>query len=336
MDAPGDVPSDLRDRAGRLAEQGRWAELHEALDAVGEEDVLAGGRPLAYSYGEALFHTGRMEELSAYADRYEEAARRDSDAVGILRALNLGGIASFELGEVERARERFETLMELAEAEESNDMMARAANGLGSIAVLDGRHDEALSLFQLAEPLYARLDNLRGLAQLYHNHGICFRDLGRFDDALDAYLRASRLADSIGYDFLAGMTTAGRAEIELIREDTEYGARLARRALETVREVGDPISEAEALRVVALAGMQGGAPREEIVGHLESGLDLARETRSTLLEAELERDFGRYLAEEGSPGEGRGRLERAVELFDRVGAAGYAEEARETLAAVGG
>lgn len=336
VDARGDVPSDLRDRADRLAEQGRWAELHEALDAVGEEGVLAAGRALAYRYGEALFHTGRMEELSVWADRCEEAARRDSDVGGILRALNLAGIAAFELGEVDRARERFEKLMELAEAESSNDMMARAANGLGSIAVLAGRHDEALSIFQLAEPLYARLDNVRGLAQLYHNHGICFRDLGRYDDALDAYLRASRLADDIGYDFLAGMTAAGRAEIELIREDTEYAQRLARRALETVREVGDPISEAEALRVLALAEAQAGGSRAEIVGYFESGLELARETRSTLLEAEIERDLGSFLVGEGSPEEGRERLERAVEIFRRVGAAGYAEEARETLAALGG
>lgn len=333
-DADGELSPEV-ERADRLAEAGEWEDLHRNLHELGEESLLS-ERTLAYRYAEALFHTGRMEALADYAEAYERAARDRSDPSELLRAVNLAGIAGFELGRTDFAARRFEKLMDLAEAEDSTDMMARAANGLGSVAVLKGAYEEALSHFRLAGPLYERLGRVRGLAQLRHNFGICFRDLDRFDEAVGSFRQATQLSESIGYAFLAAMSTTGRAEVELRRGDAAYGRRLAERGLRQVRDVGDPISEAEALRVVGLAKAASPPDRSEALDDLREALRIAREANSTLLEAEVERDLAGVLLETGRAEQGRDRLRRAVELFDRVGAEAYAADARETLSGLNG
>lgn len=332
MSASGD---DLSAVADRLADAGEWDELYRTLDEHDTQTLLS-DRTIAYRYAEALFHTGRMERLAEFAKSWEAEARERSDTSALLRAINLSGIAAFEQGSADAAARRFESLMELAEAEGSTDMMARAANGLGSVSVLKGSHEEALSYFRLAGPLYERQERIRGLAQLHHNFGICFRDLGRHDDAVGSFREATRLSESIGYEFLAGLSRAQRAEVELMKGDVDFARQLARRGLEQIRDVGDPISEAEALRVLGVAESRSGADRGEGRRHLEEALRLARRTSSTLLEGEVERDLARLLLEEGDLDEARGRLERAVALFDRAGATAYRADCRDELAALSG
>lgn len=332
-DSDGDL-SAAADRADRLADAGEWEELYRELREDDREALLA-HPTLAYRFAEALFHTGRMKSLAEHAEAWERAARSRSDPSGLLKAINLAGIAAFELGRTDVASSRFERLMDLAEAEGSTDMMARAANGLGSVAVLKGDHDEALAHFRLAGPLYERLGRVRGLAQLHHNSGICFRDLERFDDAVRSFRRASELAESIGYGFLAGLSRAGRAEVELRRGNVEFGRQLAEHGLDEIRAVGDPISEAEALRVLGLAKAAVPSDRDQGLADLREALHLARDTDSALLEGEIERDLADLLLEADDRtdrlDEGRRRLERAVELFENVGADAYAADTREKL-----
>lgn len=330
MNAPDGDLSDAVDRADRLAEAGEWEELYREFRDRDREELLS-RRSLAYRFGEALFHTGRMEELSGYAGAYETAARDRSDSSGLLEAINLAGIAAFEQGRTDFASDQFTKLMDLAEAEESTDMMARAANGLGSVAVLKGDHDGALSHFRLAAPLYERLGRVRGLAQLRHNSGICFRDLGRFDEAVRSFRRASELSESIGYGFLAGLARAGRAEVELRKGNVDFGRQLAERGLQQIRDVGDPISEAEALRVLGLAEAAAPSARDDGLRHLRDALETARSTDSTLLEGEIERDLAGLLLDDDRRDEGRERLETALEIFRRVGADAYAADVAQRL-----
>ncbi len=330
MNAPdGDLQA-AADRADRLAEAGEWEEMYGDLRGH-DREVLLTHRTLAYRFAEALFHTGRMEELSEYAEAYERAARSRSDSSGLLEAINLAGISAFELGRTDFASDQFTKLMDFAEAEDSTDMMARAANGLGSVAVLKGDHDEALSHFRLAEPLYERLGRIRGLAQLHHNSGVCFRDLERFDEAVRSFRRASELSESIGYGFLAGLARAGRAEVELLKGNVDFGRQLAERGLHQIRDVGDPISEAEALRVLGLAEAADPSTRDEGLRDLRGALETARSTGSTLLEGEIERDLAGLLLEDDRREEAGERLESALELFDRVGADAYVADVRTKL-----
>jgi tetratricopeptide (TPR) repeat protein len=324
----------LRTRAGALADAGEWPALYELLRGEDRPRLLS-HPATAYRFAESLYHTGRMEELASFSAAYEHASRLAANPNGVMRALNLGGIASFELGEPEFARARFDALMELAEANGDTDMLARAANNLGAIANLKGRRNEALAYYRLAIPLYQRLGQPRGIAQTYHNLGLSYRDMDRLDESIASYDRAIAAATELSYTPLVAMSTVGRAEAELRRGDTRLANQLAERGVQLAREVSDPISLAEALRVRGLVHCAEGQQAEGLSAFREA-IDLARETQNTLLEAEIGRDMGFELMRAGQTDEALGYLRSALERFDALGAAAEARVLTEKLDAVGG
>ncbi len=324
------VPDSLRNRAAALAADGEWIALRELLQPQPTALLLSDAR-LAYQTAEALYHTGRMAELAEYAAAWEAAAREAADLAGTMKALNLGGIAAFELGRTSDAEVRFDLLMELAEAEGDTDMLARAANNLGALANLKGRRHEAIAYYNLAIPLYQKLDQVRGLAQSHHNLGMSYRDLDRLDDSVDEYKQSVVLAYRIDYVPLVAMATTGRAESELRRGDVELSRELAVRGLQMARDVGDPISESEALRVCGLTHATHNGDPDKARQDFETALELARETGNALLEAEVERDLGRLERIDERPAEALRLLESARERFISLGAAAAAQDVTSDL-----
>lgn len=311
---------DLSRRVERLAAEGSWPELADRLDELDTGAVLA-DEGIAYLYGQALFFTGRLSELSDFAASFEASARRRTHPRGIMRALNLAGNTAFELGSVDDARTRYEKLLDLAEAEGDLAMQAHAANNLGAVANLVGRTEEALAFYQMAVPLYQRLGEERGLAQTHHNLGISYRDLGRLEDAAEAHRRAERLAMASDHHPLRFMAMAGRGEVLLRRGDARLGYELATWSLEGARALEDPATEAEALRIRALCAISLDDERSaEALGWLERSARLARSTGNRLVEAETLRDTGRLLISVGRREEAREAFGRALDLFEELGA----------------
>lgn len=326
------MAGDLERRSRRMEGDGDWSGLCELLLDAGRDEVLE-RRSLSYRLGRSLYHTGRMRELSEFAERFEGTSRSRADGRGVMQALNLGGTAHFELGETEAARERYEELQTLAEAEEDEEMLGRSAHNLGMILVLAGRVDEALGSFRLARTLYDKLGLRRPLAQLEHNLGIAHRDGGRFREAGEAYRRASALAEELEYPFLRAMATVGRAEAELLSGDARFALQLVTRGLETAEQVGDPVTTGEALRVRAGIRAAGGGDAElsDALEDTARALELAGQTGNRLLEAESERDRALLLDRLGRTEEARSALQRALTAFRDMGAAAYAGEAQERL-----
>ena len=321
-------PSDLGRRADRLAEAGDWRELHALLDGRDPDRVRSDTR-LAYRLGEALYHTGRLRDLDAFARSFATAARQRADAGGILRALNLGFIAAFELGDVARAKRRGEKMVELAEAEGDDEMLARALHNLGLADNLRGESDRALAQYRLAGPVYERIGHVRGLAQLQHNVGISCRDLGRLEEAAEAYRSAVRLARDIGYRPLTIISTAGQADVRLRQGDAAMALAVVERSVEEARDFGNPAFLAEALRVRGLARAAGPEARpKDALSDLERARELGREVGHRLLVAEIDRDMAEVLDGLGRSGEADERRTRALETFEAMGAEGEASALR--------
>jgi tetratricopeptide (TPR) repeat protein len=336
---PGEVSSGhgLRQRVESLVEEGDWAGVHESL-VDSDRGVLLADPGLAYRFAEALYFTGRIDELADFASAFEAHAQGTADIESMMRALNLAGIAAFELGRVTLARAKFDALMGLSEAELNEEMVARAANNLGAIANLKGHRHEALAYYQLASTIYQRLDVPRGLAQTHHNIGVTFRDLGQYEEASDAYAQAIRLSEGLSHEPLAAVATIGRAEAKVLQGDAELGTRMAERGLELARRIGDPLAEAEALKVRALAALEAsgretpGVPSEaSALADLETARGLAQRSGNRLLEAEVERDLGRLLIRLGRVAEGRALLERAASCLEALGATAELRALRKDL-----
>jgi tetratricopeptide (TPR) repeat protein len=324
-----------REKSDGLADDSRWSELFCFLEGVpGAERV--DDAHLAYRYGEALYHTGRMGLLASHAQAFETAARRARDVPALLRALNLKGIAAFELGVPDEAREAFEALMELSEAESDDDMLARAALNLGALANLQGNPADALAMYQLALPLFQKLGQTRGLSQTHQSLGMSYRDLEKWAEAEDAYREAMRLGTGFGYAPIVAMAAIGRSEVQVLRGDPHAALSLVEWGLQLSRQLGDPISEGTALRVRGTA--RAATDRSPVLrarGDLQQALALARSTDNLLLEAETLRDLARTADLITDTESARQHYEDAAKAFDRLGARHSVREMQDRIAALG-
>lgn len=331
MTDPGELRSSIAPKANDLAEEGRWEDLHDLLSGVERGDLLSSPQ-LSYRLGEALYHTGRIEELAEFAAEFEERARERAHPRGLMQALTLTGNAAFQLGEIETAESRWEDLLELAEAEGDEEMMAKAANNIGALTNLRGDHQRALTYYNLALPLYEKLGEVKGMAQTYPNLGITYRDLSQYEEALGAYDRASTLASRVGYEPSVILSIVGQAEIKALQDDVSVALELAERGLSRARALDNPILVSEALRVRALAKARGpDAAPDGALDDLEDAASLAEDARNSLLRAEIERDTAKVLARRGREEDARRHLESAARIFDELGASADAEDARTRL-----
>ena len=323
-----------REKADALAADSRWADLFCFLEGVPEAERVDDAH-LAYRYGEALYHTGRMGLLASHAEAFEIGARRARDVRALLRALNLRGIAAFELGVPDEARQAFEALMDLSEAEGDDDMLARAALNLGALANLQGSPADALAMYHLALPLFQKLGQTRGLSQTHQSLGMSYRDLENWPEAEDAYQEAMRLGTGFGYAPIVAMAAIGRSEVQVLRGDPHAALSLVEWGLQLSRQLGDPISEGTALRVRGTArAATDSSPELRARGDFQQALTLARSTDNVLLEAESLRDLARIAALIPDAKSARQHYEAAANAFDRLGARHSALAMEDGIAAL--
>ncbi len=206
------------------------------------------------------------------------------------RAVNLLGAALFELGEIVEAEKQFWRVVELGRAAGDLVRVARAANNLGAITNLRGRHELALTLYDLAMSIYEgqRLTTVGAetyIAETYHNMAVTYRDLRDFNQAEECELRALAFANQADEPSLKQMAQVGLAELALLRGNASAAADQAMRAAEQSASAVDLIGEADALRIVGEAHAALGAKRDALQV-FDRAVALIRQQGCRLVEAE--------------------------------------------------
>lgn len=324
MDDRTDLPDRrLEARAAQLKAADDWAGLCRELGTV-DAGLLAQTPNAAYAYGEALYRMGRPDDLAAFAEVFETSARANSSPASTLRALNMAGVAAFELGDLDEATRRLDDVLEMAYSEGNHEMLAPAANNLGAIADLQGRTDEAVSYYRLALPLYEQAGRLHGVAQTHHNLGLSYRALRRVEDAIRSHEKTLEIAAGVGYRSMVALSLAARAECELDLGNVEIAFPLADRSIGIARDCEDPVSEGDALRVRGAVRSRQGHVDEALLD-FEAAEEIAVRTSNSLLHAETLRDRGACLVDHAREDEGRPLLSQAAAELRLLGAVAKAE-----------
>jgi tetratricopeptide (TPR) repeat protein len=309
-----------------LYERREWLVIVERLSELPETQIIA-QLEIAFCYADALLRIGEAGRARAVAEQVEKGARRQGDRRLVLNVINVIGVASFESGRNSEAEERFAELLDLASMWKDEEFAARASNNLGVLANVRGRRDQALMYYQRALASYHRLGYLRGLAQTHHNLGISYRDLG-FDREADTHFqRAIQFAQSTNNEDVIAMAEAERALLRVRAGDGQLAEALAQRALRRFTAMGDELGRAEALRVLAAAA-RARASDDEAARRLEEALEVARSHSFPLLHAEVQRDRGLLLRDQGRSAEAVEALHDAASHFFNLGAAAEAEAVR--------
>lgn len=180
-----------RFEAGRdLALTTRDRALENGLGWVARE----ANRNLAIAYR-------RLGERAAAEAIWEEDLERaiaEGDKLGEIRGQNNLGIIDYEVRAWDRARPRFERAAAVAHELDHLEYEMIARVWLANIAFERGELEQAERGYREAIEAFQRLQNRRALSRNYYNAAIVHRLLGRFDDALADFARATDLCRELG------------------------------------------------------------------------------------------------------------------------------------------
>ena len=325
-------PDPLLTTARQLAAAGAWRELVVLLAPRADAGAASGDESLLYA--EALMRSGEERQALAFLRDVEPSLADDASRALHRRAVNMIGVASFALGDLEAANAALSRALELASRDEDLLMMAQATNNLGAIANLQGRHEDALWQYRLALPMLQRLGQARLLAEGYHNMAITFRDVGELDEADEHERRAIDYAHDGIAPRVAAMGRTGRAEIALRRGDAPLAETTARLAIEELEPLGDPLNEADAHRVVgaACAAQQ---RYDDALDAFARALAIAREHAHALNEAETLRDRMDVRLRRGERALALDDARASIAIFEKLGAPAECEALRQRVGALG-
>ena len=324
---------DLNALVRQLAATGAWTDVRSLLASRAAE---ARAQPeLATAWAEAHLRTGNPRDAHTWLSATLPVVERSGDRAQLRRALNLLGVANTEIGELDDAEVTFDRAAQLGRADGDELLVARATNNLAAIAHVRGRRDVAVALYALALPAYQRLGSARGMAESYHNLAITLREQGELDRADECEQRAIEYARDAGTPALAAMARVGRAEVYLRRDDPLMAEATARVAAQELAAAGDPIREADALRVAGVACTRAGdiSTARQL---LDRAVSLARGHGHMLIEAECLRARAEAAVAGGDRSVAREDLQAAAELFRRLGASREGDEAQQRLERLNG
>ncbi|MGE3614779.1 MAG: tetratricopeptide repeat protein [Gemmatimonadales bacterium] len=296
-----------------LARQADW----NGVRALGVSPPLAGRVEAGLLVSEAELRQGDTVQARIRLQWVTPEAERLRDPAALRRATNMLGAAHFELGELDEAEAAFERALGEASRDGDHLTSARATNNLGLIANVRGQHDAALGYYRVALPAYQRLGFTSGIGETTHNIAITLRDLGQFEEADRQERRAIEFAVDCGNRRLAAMARAGRAELALRRGEPLVARADGGLAALEFEELGDVLSEADALRIVGRARLALGDV-DLAAGALTAAIDAANRQTGPLIEAESRWARAEVFLARGERAAAEADIDAARELFDRV------------------
>ncbi len=320
----GDFAAELRGsleplhEAQRLADAGRYAQLLAYLDRRPQEQ-LERSPTLALLYGIAHSRLGRLDSGQQWVMIALARARARGDRVLEVRALNVCGAIALERGGIHEATHFLTAAREEAMHEGDLATVGRCSNNLGIVANMQGNYGSAIGEYTMAIAAYDRARFPKGAAESRHNLGLTFRDQGDLTAAMEAAEQAYLDAQWVGDQSLIAQALAGRAEIHVAQREPELALRDVERALEIHRDLGDPVREAEDLRILAGA-MASGGQTAEAQRILRDVIDRATKHCRPLLAAAAQRDLAILLHSAGDDAAARAVAEPASATFRRLGA----------------
>jgi tetratricopeptide (TPR) repeat protein len=313
----------------KLTETGRHTDVVESLSAQPAE-ALEQSPTLALQYGIAHARVGSRQAGERWVALALDRSRERGDGAVEAWALNAGGVIAFEAGRTADAVGHFMRGLTAAKREGDHATVGRCSNNLGIISNLRGNYGRAVGSYTIALAAFQQARMQRGIAETLNNLAITNRDQGDLVNALKTADRAVEEAEKVGDRALTAQTRGGRAEIRLLLGDAQFARREIERVLETRRELGDVIQEAEDLRVLAgaLAAMEQTADAARMFCDV---IERAEEHRRPLLAAQAERDLAWLLHRAGRLSESTEAARKARVRFNQLRAEAEAEKLDELL-----
>jgi tetratricopeptide (TPR) repeat protein len=316
-------PHDIEARL-RLAEAyGEQGELDRAQQELKAIVASSPNHPRAwYLLGKYAILGG---DARAAADDYLVRALVIQNRLGNLQgradAENALGIANFELGNLDEARQRYQNAIDLRSKIGDERGVATATANVARIQLQQGKYDEARAGLQQSLLIVERIGNYQTVANLHNEIGSLEERQGRYREALERYRQSLAILRDLGdqRSLAESYNNIGFTYYQL--GDFDNAAAFARQAMDLYRRTANREGQMFAGQTAALLALARGdwkAAERELLAVLE----LAREFEDAPTEALALGQLGRAAQAQGNYGAARASIQKGL------AAAAQAQDAR--------
>jgi tetratricopeptide (TPR) repeat protein len=316
---------------GELAEQ--RADYLEATAAY--TSSLTDPDPLIVA--EARFRLGRVSwrqgeydvAFTSFDFARAVAARHGANELRARAEIGIGNV-HYARGNYGHARQNYSTALAL-----TSDIRARGMVllNMGAIANIEGNLDDAYTAYSESQSAFRVAGDSNGESQALHNLGILHSDRLNWDAAEVCYTECLDLCEETGNRELIGLVWLNRSELSCTTGRYREAIDRCDIALGIFAEIGAEVHRGSILRWKgrALRELQQYAFAERA---LYEAMRIAHRSQARLLEAEVVQELASVVALSGDNTEARRWYERALILFNELGAAREAAEVRADMRAL--
>jgi putative nucleotidyltransferase with HDIG domain len=247
---------------------------------------------------------------------YDLATSIENDVLAA-EALNALAGFEFEVGDLDSARQKFMSGLQLGRS--SEELLGRILQNLGILANVEGNLDTARQHYLDSLQAFVHAGDERGCAIAYHNLGMISADQGQWEEADRYFLASHARATSLGDVHLQGLCLLNHAEVHLARQRYEKARDSAEAALRIFDQLGARLDKAGAYKVLGAVYRETGH-HSVAESRLKTAMDLALETGSVLTEAEASRELALLLQAMGRNQDALRTLNASYRLFNRLNA----------------
>jgi tetratricopeptide (TPR) repeat protein len=316
---------------GEIAEQ--RADYIEAAAAY----TAALGDPDPLIAAEAQFRLGRVAWRQGDFDRAfagfdfarSVSARHGASELRARAEIGIGNV-HYGRGAYAQARQSYATALSF-----SVDSRSRAVVllNMGAIANIEGDLEEAERCYRESQAGFHEVDDANGESQAFHNLGMLHADRLEWTAADQSYAQCITLCEQTGNRELIGQTWMNRSELSCAMGRYAEAVSRCDVALGLFAEIGAEVHRGTTLR------WKGRALRElnqypMAERALYEAMRIAHRSQAKLLEAEVVQELASTVALSGDYTEARRWYERALILFNELGATREAGEIRADIRAL--
>ena len=247
---------------------------------------------------------------------YDEAMASGAVELGA-EALNTMAGFEFEAGDMNSARLRFHSALELGRS--SEELQGRILQNLGILANVEGDLDAARGNYVRSLQAFMHAGDERGCAIAYHNLGMINSDQEAWDEADRCFGQSLSRATALGDVRLQGLCLLNHSEVHRAKQRYQLARESAESALRIFDELGARLDKADAYKVLGSVYRDAGH-HSVAESRFRTSIALAVETGSVLCEAEASRELALLYQQMGRNQDALLLLNTAHRLFNRLNA----------------
>lgn len=210
--------------------------------------------------GEARHRLGQPEEALSLLAGAQAEWSAFGDPAGEAAAVHAQALIRADKGDFAAAAALWNDALRALERIGAEHLRARCLDGLGMLAVRQGRPGKGVELLEQAQRLYQRLGDLRSVSYVVGDLSDAALAQGDRAAAGELCQEARALAEQVGDDYGLAVRLCQQARLALARDEVDEAEAHGLRALVLQRQVESPAGTAQTQWVLALIALRNHRP----------------------------------------------------------------------------